>query len=85
MERVVSDFLPLMMILRLINQVGAIVTSKISGGWASMREEHLIWFLVWFFDETCQSNVKIRGGLRSINGMNHGWVKCQKWNNGWVN
>ena len=45
------------MILGLINQVGAIIASKISGGWVSVREcvgeECLIWFLVWFFDETC--------------------------------
>ena len=46
MERVVSDFC-----------LGAIIVSKISGGWVSVREcvreECLIWFLVWFFDETC--------------------------------
>ena len=46
-----------MMILKLISQVGAIVASKILGGWASVREcvgdECLIWFLICFFDETC--------------------------------
>ena len=31
-----------------------------------------------------QIKTQIRGGLRSINGMNHGWVKCQKWNHKWV-